>query len=339
VAGKKRQIKKFEKEISKPDFWKNPKKARRASQLFSDLKKEIEFWTGIDAEKKDLLDLALLSEKERDNKLSKEIEDRFKEMNKKFNQTEFELLMSGKHDKGNAILMIHAGTGGTEAQDWAQMLMRMYLRYIEKRSWRSKIVEKVTGQEAGIKHVTIEVRGRYAFGYLRAETGIHRLVRLSPFDSDHARHTSFALVEIFPEIEDETEVSIDPKDLKIDTFRASGAGGQHVNKTSSAVRITYLPLNLVVTCQDARSQQQNRETALKILRAKLYEKLQKEKERERETARGKHVKASWGNQIRSYVLHPYKQVRDHRTGFEVKNAEKVLDGEIDGFIESWLKQK
>lgn len=247
--------------------------------------------------------------------------------------------MSGKYDKGNAILMIHAGTGGVEAQDWSQMLMRMYLRYIEKKGWRSKIVEKISGNEAGIKHVTIEILGRYAFGYLKAETGIHRLVRLSPFDADHARHTSFALVEVFPEIKEDAEVILDPKDLKIDTFRASGAGGQHVNKTSSAVRITYLPLNLTVACQNERSQQQNKETALKILRAKLYEKLQKEKEKEKEAARGKHVEASWGNQIRSYVLHPYKLVRDHRTGFEVKNAEKVLDGEIDEFIESWLKRK
>lgn len=297
------------------------------------------FWTEIDLEKKDLLELALLSEKEEDLKLAYEIDERFKNLNKKFDRAEFELLMSGKYDKGNAILTIHAGTGGVEAQDWSQLLMRMYLRYIEKQGWQSKIIDKIEGNEAGIKHVTIEVQGRYAFGYLKAETGIHRLVRLSPFDADHARHTSFALVEVFPEINEDPEVVIDPKDLKIETFRASGAGGQHVNKTSSAVRITYLPFNLTVSCQNERSQQQNKETALKILRAKIYEKLQKKKEKEKEAVRGKHVEASWGNQIRSYILQPYKLVRDHRTGHETKNPEKVLDGEIDGFIESWLRKK
>lgn len=283
--------------------------------------------------------MAALAEEEGDQDLLKEIEKRFKKLNNKFVQAELEYLMSEKYDQGNAILLIHAGTGGTEAQDWAEMLLRMYLRYIEKKGWKANIVDKVMGNEAGIKSVTIEVRGRFSFGYLKAENGIHRLVRISPFDADHARHTSFALVEIFPEISDDEQIDISSDDLKIDTYRASGAGGQHVNKTSSAVRITYLPKNIIVACQSERSQKQNKETALKILKSKLYKELQKDKEKEKLDARGEHKEASWGNQIRSYVLHPYQMVKDHRTGFEIKNANKVLDGDIDKYIESWLRMK
>lgn len=280
-----------------------------------------------------------MAQDEGDNDLLIEVEEKYKRLSKKFDQAELELLMGNKHDRGDAILIIHAGSGGVEAQDWAEMLMRMYLRYIERRGWKAKIGDKIMGNEAGIKSVTIEVSGRYAFGYLKAEGGTHRLVRQSPFDADHARHTSFALVEVFPVIEDDKEIEINPEDLKIDTFRSSGAGGQSVNKTSSAVRITYLPKNIVVSCQSERSQRQNKETALKILKSKLYKELAEKREEERVKARGEHVEASFGHQIRSYVLHPYKMVKDHRTNLEVKNTEKVLDGGIHKFIETYLKSK
>lgn len=305
----------------------------------ADLEKEVEFWQNIDTEKNDLLEFAQMLKEETDLRLLKEVENKYRYLSKKFDQAEIEFMMSDKYDKGSAILMIHAGSGGVEAQDWGEMLMRMYLRYIEKRGWKAKISDRIMGNEAGIKSVTIEVLGKYAFGYLKAEGGTHRLVRQSPFNADHARHTSFALVEVFPIIDDDKGVVINPDDLKIDTFRSSGAGGQSVNKTSSAVRVTYLPKNIVITCQSERSQRQNKETALKILRAKLSKDLIDQREKEKIKVRGEHVDASWGNQIRSYVLHPYKMVKDHRTNLEVKNAEKVLDGEIDKFVEAYLKSK
>ncbi len=304
-----------------------------------DLEKEIEFWQNINKEKDDLLELAEMAELEEDNGILKEVEERYKKLNKVFVQAELEFIMDKRYDRGDAILIIHAGSGGVDAQDWAEMLMRMYLRYIESRKWKARISDKIMGNEAGIKSVTIEVTGKYVYGYLKAEGGTHRLVRQSPFDADHARHTSFALVEVFPVIEDDKEIVLKSEDLKIDTFRSSGAGGQSVNKTSSAVRITYLPQNIVVTCQTERSQAQNKETAMKILKSKLYKNLIDKSEKEKLEARGKHVDASWGNQIRSYVLHPYKMVKDHRTKMEVKNAEEVLDGNIQKFIESYLKTK
>ena len=333
-----RKAQTLECEISKPNFWQNQKRAKKVSQTLSDLKEKISFWKSLEQEGDELLELATFLEKEGDPELEKEIKKKLAKLNKKFDQAEFEVLMSGKYAKGNAILIIHAGTGGTEAQDWAEMLTRMYLRYAETKGWQAKIIDKIQGKEAGIKQVTIEVLGHYAYGYLRAEGGIHRLIRLSPFDADHARHTSFALVEIFPEINDDIEVEIKPKDIHIETFRAGGAGGQHVNKTSSAVRLTHIPSGITVSCQNERSQLQNKNQALKILRAKLYIQEEQKKENEKRKARGEHVNATWGNQIRSYILHPYKQVRDHRTGFETKDTEAVLDGQIEGFIKACLKQ-
>ncbi len=288
-------------------------------------------------ETNDLLELVELDEKEVDVSLKKETEKKYKELKKQFEKLEFFILLNEPYDKNNAILAIHAGTGGTEAQDWSEMLLRMFLRFCEKRGWQSRIVDESRGTEAGIKSVTVSVTGRYAYGYLKSEAGVHRLVRISPFDAEKMRHTSFALVEVLPELEELEEVKIKDEELKIDVFRASGHGGQSVNTTDSAVRITHLPTKTVVTCQNERSQLQNKETALKILKSKLYQKYLEEKEREKQKIRGKYAAAEWGNQIRSYVLHPYKMVKDHRTKFENKEPDKVLDGNLDKFIEAYLK--
>lgn len=246
--------------------------------------------------------------------------------------------MSDKYDSGYALLGIYAGAGGIDAQDWAAMLLRLYLRFAERKNWDARVLDKTEGSEAGIKSVTLEIKASYAYGFLKNEAGVHRLVRLSPFDADKARHTSFALVEVLPEINAQ-DFKINPEDLQIETFRASGAGGQAVNKTSSAVRVKHLPTGIIVQCQNERSQHQNRESVLKVLRAKLEKISQQNKEIETLKARGEHIKAEWGNQIRSYILHPYKLIKDHRTDFEVKNTEKVLDGDIDNFIQASLKQK
>jgi len=250
---------------------------------------------------------------------------------------EFQLALGGPYDRSSAILSIHAGVGGTEAQDWAQMLMRMYLRWIERRSYASDITNLLDGEEAGIKTVTIEVAGPFAYGYLKAERGVHRLVRISPFDASARRHTSFALVEVLPILDDSIAIEIRPEDVKMDVYRSGGAGGQHMQKNSTAVRLTHAPTGIVVTCQNERSQLQNRESAMKVLRGKLFDIELQKREEEQARLRGKHVEAGWGNQIRSYVLQPYQMVKDLRTDVETGNTTAVLDGEIDLFIESWLK--
>lgn len=252
-------------------------------------------------------------------------------------EIEIRALLSAKNDQNNAILNIHPGAGGTESQDWAQMLMRMYIRWAEKKGYEVNILDQQLGEEAGIKSVTLIVKGRFAYGYLKSEAGIHRLVRISPFDTNKRRHTSFSAVFVCPEIEDDISVEIKDGDIRIDTFRASGAGGQHVNKVSSAVRITHFPTGLVVACQSERSQYRNREMAMKILRSRLYDLMQREKEKEMEELTGEKKDISWGNQIRSYVLQPYRLVKDHRTGIEVGNVDAVLDGDIDRFMHSHLK--
>ncbi len=251
-------------------------------------------------------------------------------------EREFELVLSGEFDTRNAILAIHAGAGGTDSQDWAQILFRMYIRWAERSGYKAEILDLSEGEEAGIKSVTIEITGKHAYGYAKAERGVHRLVRLSPFDSAHARHTSFALVEVLPEAEGEVDVQINPDDLKIDVFKASGAGGQHVQKNSTAVRITHGPSGLVVSCQNERSQLQNKEVALRILRSRLMEIAVRERLEERAKLKGDHIAAGWGNQIRSYILHPYKMIKDHRTGFESTNPELVLDGELDPLMRAYL---
>jgi peptide chain release factor 2 len=283
----------------------------------------------------DALELAQLG----DESLSEELEREVQALEQEFEQRSLAAMFSGPYDAGNALLSIHAGAGGTDSQDWASMLMRMYLRWAERRGYKTEILDMTPGEEAGIKSVTIAVNGKYAYGYLRAEKGVHRLVRLSPFDAAHRRHTSFALVEVLPEIAmDDPEVVIDPKDLKIDVYRASSAGGQNVQKNATAVRIVHIPTGIVVTCENERSQTQNKETAMRILRARLFELKRAEKEEQIAMLRGEYVKAEWGNQIRSYVLHPYQMVKDHRTDYETGNTQAVLDGELDAFMIAYLRQ-
>jgi peptide chain release factor 2 len=272
-----------------------------------------------------------------DSSLEAEIESEVEKLASRLDELELEAAFSGEYDVRNAILSIHAGAGGTESQDWAQMLMRMYLRWAERRGYQAEILDLSPGEEAGIKSVVIGVNGDYANGYLRSEHGVHRLVRLSPFDADHARHTSFALVEVMPEAEADVDVSIEPDDLRVDVFRSSGPGGQHMQKTSSAVRLIHLPTGLAVSCQSERSQHQNKEIALKILRSRLLDLELARRAEERAKLKGKRIAAGWGNQIRSYVLHPYKMVKDHRTDYQTSDTDAVLDGELDGFITAYLR--
>lgn len=306
-------------------------------QNLSNLRAEVENWQTLHTRVAEALELLELAELDEDRSLVAGIEAEVAEVKAQLGQLEFELILSGPHARGPAILALHAGAGGTDAQDFAQMLMRMYLRWAEQQGFRTEILDSLRGGEAGYKSVTISIAGSYAYGYLTAERGVHRLVRLSPFDEAHRRHTSFVLVEVMPEISSEVDVQIRPDDLKIDVFRASGAGGQHVQKNSTAVRITHLPSGVVVACQNERSQVQNKEVALKILRARLYTLEQQRLAEERAELKGEHVSAGWGNQIRSYVLHPYQMVKDLRTEYETGNTAGVLDGDIQGLIEAYLQ--
>jgi peptide chain release factor 2 len=308
-------------------------------QALTDLKDEVNLWTGLARRAADLRDLLELAADEGDDALIAEIERDTEKLASELEHEEFLLVLSGEHDRGNAILAIHAGAGGTESQDWVAMLLRMYLRWMEAHSYESEILDQMEGEEAGLKSVTVEVQGKYAYGYLKAERGVHRLVRLSPFDAAHRRHTSFALVEVMPELDDTIEIEINPDDLKIDVFRASGHGGQNVQKNSTAVRITHLPTGIVVACQNERSQVQNREHATRVLRARLYELELEKREEEAARLKGKHVTMGWGNQIRSYVLQPYQMVKDHRTDYETSRTDLVLNGEIDGFIQAYLQSQ
>jgi len=295
----------------------------------------VQGWRELEKKITDIAELINLSED--DASLQAEIQSELDEVASHLDELEFQLSFSSEYDARNALLAIYAGAGGTESQDWAEMLMRMYLRWAERRGYETEILDTSPGDEAGVKSTVIAITGDYAAGYLKSEHGVHRLVRLSPFDADHARHTSFAMVEVMPEAEADVDLNIAPDDLKIDTFRSSGPGGQHMQKTSSAVRVTHLPTGLVVTCQSERSQFMNKEIALKILQARLLELELAKREEEKASLKGKRVSAGWGNQIRSYVLHPYKMVKDHRTGYETSNPDAVLDGDLDGFITAYLR--
>ncbi len=333
IEEKKKKIKELEQKMSSASFWKDIKSTSKITEEFKSLKKDVEDMEKIGEKLKGLEELASLN----DSSLEKELEEELKRIERRLNEIELSFLFFEEFDNSNAIVEINAGAGGTEACDWVSMLFRMYFRWAEDKKFRIKVLDELKGEEAGIKNITFLVEGKFAYGLLKSEKGVHRLVRISPFDANRRRHTSFASVSIIPEIGEE-EVKINPADLKIETFRASGHGGQHVNRTDSAVRITHLPTRVVVSCQNERSQYQNRQTALRILKAKLYA-LEKEKKRERmEKICGEKKKIEWGNQIRSYILHPYLLVKDHRTQFETSSAYEVLDGKIDDFIYHFLRQ-
>ncbi len=300
------------------------------------IQEEIGIWNSISAKTNDLLDLAKTGDESFRNEILQEIN----QLKQKLDNLELTTLLSGQYDKGNALLSINAGAGGTDAQDWAAMLMRMYLRWAEQNNYSSEIISKSNGEEAGIKSITIHIEGSYVYGYLRAEKGVHRLVRLSPFDAAHRRHTSFVQVEVLPDVTaEDPSITINPDDLQIDIYKSSGAGGQNVQKNATAVRITHNPTGIVVSCQNERSQLQNKENALKVLRGRLYEIKLAEQEKRISKLRGEYQKAEWGSQIRSYILHPYRMVKDHRTEYETGNIDAVLDGDINAFIETYLHSK
>ena len=297
------------------------------------LRDVVEAWHTFLQRAEDAIELASLDDEDLRADIEKERDELLYELERRETQAQ----LSGPYDRDSAILAIHAGAGGTDSQDWAQMLLRMYLRWAENHKFEVDIIDQSDGEEAGIKSATLTIDGEYAYGYLRSEKGVHRLVRISPFDSSHRRHTSFALVEVLPQVEAEDEIVIDPNDLRIDTYRSAGAGGQNVQKNETAIRITHLPTGLVVTCQNERSQVQNKENAMRVLRARLMDIKQRQQAEELAEIRGDYIKAEWGSQIRSYVLHPYQMVKDHRTDYEVANPSAVLDGDLDGFIDTYLK--
>jgi peptide chain release factor 2 len=338
------QIEKTNEEIAQkkreqedPALWNDTARASKLAQDITRLERRVRPWADLRQSVDDTLDLARLASSEEDASLQSEILALQASLKAKYESLDIEDLFKGEFDGANTYLVIHAGAGGTEACDWVSMLMRMYLRWTERAGFETQILDTVDGDEAGIKSVTLSVRGLYAYGYLKAETGIHRLVRKSPFDSANRRHTSFASVYATPEITDDVEVDINPADLRIDTYRASGAGGQHVNKTSSAVRITHLPSGTVVACQNERSQHQNKEQAMKILKSRLYERMKAERQADIDSKTQEKTDIAWGNQIRSYVFEPYTLIKDHRTNHETGNVRAIMDGELDEFIFAWLR--
>ncbi len=332
------KLKELQTQTEKEEFWQED--ANTTNKVLLELKKiksKVEKYNKLINEVRNLKELTQLAIEEKEDDVAKDIVNATNELKEEIEKLELETLLSGKYDKCNAILTLHPGAGGTESQDWAEMLYRMYTRWAVKNGYEVKELDFLEGEEAGIKSVTFEVVGENAYGYLKGEMGVHRLVRISPFDSGGRRHTSFASLEVLPEISDDIQIQINPDDLRIDTYRASGAGGQHINKTSSAVRITHIPTNIVVACQSERSQIQNRETAMKMLKSKLYTLKEKENKEKIEDLKGTQREIAWGSQIRSYVFCPYTLVKDHRTNYEIGNVESVMNGEIDGFIESYLK--
>ena len=333
------ELKLLEDETMKENFWNDSKDSTKILSKIKQLKSKCTEYNKIKNEIIDLIELSELANMESDIEVAKEIIKNTKKLENYFEKLQLQTLLSGKYDSNNAIVTIHPGAGGTESQDWAEMLYRMYSRWANKNNYELKELDYLEGEEAGLKSVTFEIIGENAYGYIKCEKGVHRLVRISPFDSGGRRHTSFASVEVLPEITDDIEIEINPDDLRVDTYRASGAGGQHINKTSSAVRITHIPTNTVVACQSERSQIQNRETAMRMLKSKLLDLKEKEQKEKIEDLKGEQKDIAWGSQIRSYVFCPYTMVKDHRTNYEVGNVEAVMNGEIDDFIESYLKMK
>jgi peptide chain release factor 2 len=324
--------------MTEPGFWDQPDQARDVMEEANRLKGWVEPWRELHSKGEDLAELAELLVEEPDKELEAEWKSEYRSLERALESLEVRTMLQGEHDHLEAILTIHAGAGGTESQDWAEMLLRMYRRWAEQHDFEVELLDLQPGEEAGIKGATLEVRGEAAYGYLKAEKGVHRLVRISPFDSQSRRHTSFASVFVYPSIDDEVEVEIDESDLRVDTFRASGAGGQHVNKTDSAIRITHEPTGIVVSCQQERSQHKNRATAMKMLKAALYDRAIQEREAERDAVEATKTDIGWGNQIRSYVFQPYTMVNDHRTELKLTDVDSVMDGELDPFIEAYLKK-
>jgi peptide chain release factor 2 len=335
IPQKEARIAALEEQANAPNLWDDPEEAQKIMQEMARLKDEVARWRGVANRINDALELALMD----DESLLADLETEVKTLQPIVERMSLQAMLSGPYDKENAILAIHAGAGGTDSQDWAEMLERMYLRWAEDNDYKVDIIERSEGEEAGIKSVTLDVRGEYAFGYLQSERGVHRLVRLSPFDSANRRHTSFAKVELWPDIQGDIDIEINENDLRVDTYRAGGAGGQHVQKNDTAVRITHLPTGIVVQCQNQRSQKQNRERAMQILKARLFEMEREKQESAMAALKGENVDAGWGNQIRSYVLHPYQMVKDHRTDYEVGNVNAVLNGRLNDFMENYLRHK
>ncbi len=333
------ELAELEKETSNPDFWNNSENTQKVLAKIKKIKNKYTKYKELEKEINNLIELAEMVKLEYDEELAIDVTKNYKKQENNLEKLELETLFSGKYDSNNAIVTIHPGAGGTESQDWAEMLYRMYTRWATKNEYEVKELDYLEGEEAGLKSVTFEIIGENAYGYMKSEKGVHRLVRISPFDAGGRRHTSFASVEVLPEITDDIEININPDDLRVDTYRASGAGGQHINKTSSAVRITHIPTNTVVACQSERSQIQNRETAMRMLKSKLLDLKEQEQKEKIEDLKGEQKDIAWGSQIRSYVFCPYTMVKDHRTNYEVGNVAGVMDGDLDGFMESYLKIK
>ena len=335
IAGKQQLIEALERDASESDFWNNPDAAQKTMQRLAKLRSVVDRWGTLAGRIADAIELAEIA----DADMQAELEAETEALREIVESMSLQAMLAGDYDSEDAIFAIHAGAGGVDAQDWAEMLERMYLRWMEQNGYQAEILDRSNGDEAGLKSVTVSVKGEYAFGYLQSEEGVHRLVRLSPFDSANRRHTSFAKVELWPDIQSDIEIEVEDRDIRVDTYRASGAGGQHVQKNDTAVRITHLPTGTVVQCQNQRSQAQNRDRAMQILKARLFEMERARQEAEMAELKGENVDAGWGNQIRSYVLHPYQMVKDHRTSVEIGNTTAVLDGRLGDFIEAYLRHK